>query len=47
MASMTQKFTLRPWQLTDKTSLAKQANNIRVWNNLRDTFPHPDTGQVT
>jgi len=40
---MTQKFTLRPWQLTDKESLAKHANNIHVWNNLRDYFPHPYT----
>ena len=40
---MVQKFTLRPWQLTDKASLAKHANNIHVWNNLRDYFPHPYT----
>ena len=43
MASMLQKFTLRPWQLADKKTLAKHANNIHVWNNLRDYFPHPYT----
>ena len=43
MASITQKFSLRTWQLADKKSLAKHANNIRVWNNLRDAFPHPYT----
>ena len=32
---------LRKWQLTDKVSLAEQANNIRVWNYLRDYFPYP------
>ena len=40
---MSQKFILRSWQLTDKASLAEHANNIHVWNNLRDYFPHPYT----
>ena len=40
---MAQEFTLRSWQLTDKASLAEHANNIHVWNNLRDYFPHPYT----
>ena len=35
--------TIRPWQLTDVASLAEQANNINIWNNVRDYFPHPYT----
>ena len=34
-------FTLREWRLSDAASLAEQANNIRIWNNLRDGLPHP------
>ena len=36
-------FLLREQQLTDKSSLAKNANNINVWNNVRDYFPNPYT----
>lgn len=34
-------FELREWQLSDIQSLAENANNINVWNNVRDYFPHP------
>ncbi len=34
-------FTLREWNLSDSESLARHANNIRIWNNVRDLFPHP------
>jgi RimJ/RimL family protein N-acetyltransferase len=34
-------FELREWQLSDATSLAENANNIHIWNNVRDYFPHP------
>jgi [ribosomal protein S5]-alanine N-acetyltransferase len=34
---------LRPWQSGDEFSLAENANNILIWNNLRDTFPQPFT----
>ncbi|GHU88587.1 N-acetyltransferase [Bacteroidia bacterium] len=37
----TTTYKLREWQLSDAASLAENANNIRVWNNLRDYFPHP------
>lgn len=37
----TMKFRLRKWRLSDKISLAKNANNINIWNNVRDYFPHP------
>ena len=33
--------TLRPWDLRDAESLAKNANNRDVWLHLRDFFPHP------
>jgi RimJ/RimL family protein N-acetyltransferase len=36
-------FELREWQLSDAASLAENANNIFIWNNLRDAFPHPYT----
>ncbi|GHT07622.1 N-acetyltransferase [Bacteroidia bacterium] len=39
----TNKFELREWQLSDAASLAENANNIKIWNNLRDAFPHPYT----
>jgi hypothetical protein len=32
-------FELREWQLPDAASLAENANNIHVWNNVRDYFP--------
>ncbi|MDR1200406.1 MAG: GNAT family N-acetyltransferase [Tannerellaceae bacterium] len=36
-------FELREWQLSDAASLAENANNIQIWNNLRDALPHPYT----
>jgi RimJ/RimL family protein N-acetyltransferase len=33
--------TIRPWRLDDAESLAKHANNRKVWLGLRDLFPHP------
>lgn len=36
--------TIRPWQLSDKESLLRHANNYKIWINLRDYFPHPYTG---
>jgi len=35
------KFELREWRLTDAASLAENANNINIWNNLKDAFPYP------
>lgn len=37
------EYILRRWKLTDSHSLAKHANNIRIWNNVRNYFPHPYT----
>ncbi len=36
-------FFLRKWQEGDESSLAEQANNYRIWRNLKDIFPHPYT----
>ena len=36
-------FLLRKLHLSDKTSLTENANNINIWNNVRDYFPHPYT----
>jgi RimJ/RimL family protein N-acetyltransferase len=32
---------LREWRTTDAEALALQANDRRIWLNLRDAFPHP------
>lgn len=32
---------VRPWRHADVLSLATQANDRRIWINLRDRFPHP------
>ena len=37
------RCTLRPFRPADAPSLARHANNRRVWRNLRDAFPHPYT----
>ena len=37
--------TIRPWRLDDAESLARHANNRKVWLGLRDLFPHPYTIQ--
>jgi ribosomal-protein-alanine N-acetyltransferase len=34
---------VRAWQPADVTSLARHANDRRIWLNLRDRFPHPYT----
>lgn len=33
--------TLRSWEETDAESLARYADNRKIWANLRDGFPHP------
>jgi RimJ/RimL family protein N-acetyltransferase len=37
--------TIRPWRLDDAKSLAKHANNRKIWLAVRDAFPHPYTIQ--
>jgi RimJ/RimL family protein N-acetyltransferase len=38
-----EQCTLRPWQLDDAESLARHANNRKIWLEVRDLFPHPYT----
>jgi RimJ/RimL family protein N-acetyltransferase len=35
--------TVRSWRAADAESLVRHANNRRIWDNLRDLFPHPYT----
>lgn len=35
------EYIIRDWQMTDAPSIAKYANNRKIWINLRDAFPHP------
>ncbi|MGH7354616.1 MAG: GNAT family N-acetyltransferase [Candidatus Rokuibacteriota bacterium] len=37
------RCTLRSWREGDAASLARHANNRKVWLNMRDLFPHPYT----
>jgi ribosomal-protein-alanine N-acetyltransferase len=37
------KFTLRHFKNGDQESLVENANNTKIFNNLKDTFPHPYT----
>ncbi|WP_460908290.1 GNAT family N-acetyltransferase [Spirosoma areae] len=34
---------LRPWREGDEESLVRHASNRRIWDNVRDFFPHPYT----
>ncbi|MDR2937283.1 MAG: GNAT family N-acetyltransferase [Rikenellaceae bacterium] len=36
-------FSICPWEIKDASSIAEQANNIRIWNCVRDYFPCPYT----
>jgi ribosomal-protein-alanine N-acetyltransferase len=36
-------FQMRPFRPSDAPSLAMHANNIKIWRNVRDAFPHPYT----
>lgn len=38
---LTPSVTLRPWSMTDVASVLRYANDRRIWQNLRDRFPHP------
>jgi RimJ/RimL family protein N-acetyltransferase len=37
--------TVRPWRLDDAESVARHANNRKIWLGVRDLFPHPYTIQ--
>jgi RimJ/RimL family protein N-acetyltransferase len=36
-------FRIRDWRRGDEQSLVRQANNRKIWLNVRDRFPHPYT----
>ncbi len=40
---MEPEIFLRPWKKEDASQLAKVANNKNIWNNVRDSLPHPYT----
>lgn len=35
------KNLIRDWQIDDAPSIARYANNRKIWVNLRDIFPYP------
>jgi [ribosomal protein S5]-alanine N-acetyltransferase len=35
--------TIRPWTSDDLSDLVALADNVQIWNRLRNTFPHPYT----
>ncbi len=37
------KCLLREWQAGDVESLVRHADNVKIWNNVRDGFPRPYT----
>ena len=45
MQLVLERCTVRPWRMDDAESLARHANNPKIWLGLRDLFPHPYTIQ--
>jgi [ribosomal protein S5]-alanine N-acetyltransferase len=45
MQRVLERCTIRQWRLDDAESLARHANNRKVWLAVRDLFPHPYTIQ--
>ena len=45
MQLVLERCSIRPWRLDDAESLARHANNRKVWLAVRDLFPHPYTIQ--
>ena len=43
MEIITEDFILRQWRSEDAKELAKIADNKKIYDNLRDVFPHPYT----
>lgn len=43
MENLATHTLIRPWKQEDLPSLVAYANNINIWNNLRNYFPHPYT----
>jgi [ribosomal protein S5]-alanine N-acetyltransferase len=45
MRLVLERGAIRPWRLDDAESLARHANNRKIWLAVRDLFPHPYTIQ--
>jgi len=45
MQLVLEQYTVRPWRLDDAESMARHANNRKIWLAVRDLFPHPYTIQ--
>jgi len=45
MELLLERCTIRPWRLDDAESLARHANNRKIWLAVRDLFPHRYTIQ--
>ena len=45
MLFVCKKSTIRSFRESDTESIARYANNRKIWLNLRDAFPHPYTVQ--
>jgi hypothetical protein len=43
MELLLERCTIRPWRPGDAESLARHANNRKIWLAVRDLFPHPYT----
>ena len=43
MQLVLKQCAIRPWRLNDAESLARHANNRKIWLSVRDLFPHPYT----
>jgi RimJ/RimL family protein N-acetyltransferase len=37
---------VRSWRKTDVEAIVRHGDNVRVWRNLRDRFPHPYTREA-
>ena len=37
---------VRSWKKSDVDSVVRHGNNIKIWRNLRDRFPHPYTREA-
>jgi len=38
-------LAVRPWREGDEPALVEHGNNYRIWQNVRDRYPHPYTMQ--
>ncbi|MCJ1438698.1 hypothetical protein MMC27_008088 [Xylographa pallens] len=41
--SLSNRIAIRPWRTADAPSLARSADNRKIWQNMRDGYPSPYT----